>query len=66
MPAESIIPLRLPRKPYIRGCLPSLGLFRDNDWTTDARCIFSMMTVRMKQPVMEHHVGTRDLERWLD
>jgi len=41
----------------------ALRLFRDNDWGSDAQRIPSSVTVRVKQPVMEHRVRTRDFER---
>jgi hypothetical protein len=44
----------------------ALRLFRDNDWTCDTQRIPSMVTVRVKQPVMEHRVRTRDFETWLN
>ena len=36
----------------------ALRLFRDNDWTSEAQRIPSMVIVRLKQPVMEHRVCT--------
>ena len=44
----------------------ALRLFRDNDWTSEAHRISSMVIVRLKQPVMEHRVRTRDFETWLN
>jgi hypothetical protein len=44
----------------------ALRLFRDNEWTSDAERVPSLVTVRVKQPVMEHRVRTRDFETWLD
>jgi hypothetical protein len=44
----------------------ALRLFRDNDWTSEAQRIPSMVIVRLKQPVMEHRVRTRDFETWLN
>jgi hypothetical protein len=44
----------------------ALRLFRDNDWGSDAQRIPSLVTVRVKQPVMEHRVRTRDFETWLN
>jgi hypothetical protein len=44
----------------------ALRLFRDNDWASDAQRIPSLVTVRVKSPVMEHRVRTRDFETWLN
>jgi len=44
----------------------ALRLFRDNDWTSDTRRVPALVTVRVKQPVMEHRVRTRDFETWLE
>jgi len=44
----------------------ALRLFRDDDWTNDVQRIPSTVTVRVKQPEMEHRVRTRDFEAWLN
>jgi hypothetical protein len=44
----------------------ALRLFRENDWTGDVQRIPSLLTVRVKHPVMEHRVRIRDFEAWLD
>ena len=44
----------------------ALRLFRDNDCTNDVLRIPATMTVRVKQPEMEHRVRTRDFETWLN
>lgn len=44
----------------------ALRLFRENDWADDAQRVPALVTVRVKQPEMEHTVRTRDFESWLD
>jgi hypothetical protein len=44
----------------------ALRLFRENDWSDDVRRVPATMTVRVKQPEMEHRVRTRDFESWLE
>ena len=44
----------------------ALRLFRENDWSDDVRRVPATMTVRVKQPGMEHRVRTRDFESWLE
>jgi hypothetical protein len=44
----------------------AIRLFRDNDWSDDVQRIPETMTVRVKQPEMEHRVRTRDFETWLN
>lgn len=44
----------------------ALRLFRENDWSDDIQRVPSTMTVRVKQPEMEHQVRTRDFQRWLE
>ena len=44
----------------------ALRLFLDNDWANDVQRIPAMLTVRVKQPEIEHRVRTRDFEAWLD
>jgi hypothetical protein len=38
----------------------ALRLFRENDWSDDVQRVPSTMTVRVKQPEMEHQVRTRE------
>ena len=43
----------------------ALRLFRENDWADDAQRVPAVVTVRVKQPEMEHTVRTRNFESWL-
>lgn len=44
----------------------AMSLFRENDWSDDVQRVPATMTVRVKQPEMEHRVRTRDFEKWLE
>ena len=44
----------------------ALSLFRENDWSDDVQRVPATMTVRVKQPEMEHRVRTQDFEKWLE
>ncbi|MGO9606607.1 MAG: hypothetical protein ACLQAT_25010 [Candidatus Binataceae bacterium] len=44
----------------------ALRLFRENDWTEDSQRVPATVTVRIKQPELEHQVRIRDFENWLE
>ena len=43
-----------------------LRVFRENEWSEDSARIPPVVTVRIKEPEIEHTVRTKDFERWLE
>lgn len=43
-----------------------LRIFRDNAWVDEIGAGLTPITVRVKEPEVEHRVLVRDFERWLE
>ena len=43
-----------------------LRVLRENEWSEDCARIPPILTVRIKEPEIEHMVRTKDFERWLE
>ena len=44
----------------------ALRIFRDNEWVEDIGRGQTLISVKVKQPQIEHTVRVQDFERWLD
>jgi hypothetical protein len=43
----------------------ALRIFRDNEWVEDLEHGRTLISVKVKQPEIEHTIDLQDFERWL-